>query len=126
MRLSVDLSLLQWECRDIFEQVCSTGAPACPLFSFSSFSTAAKVCTSLPRLVELCLWLQHRIIRNLIFKNAYMDKYRGEIVSRISRLDVLSLLNCEGFNVSLIPDVGKGEVLIDSRGKGSLQQQNAT
>jgi len=65
--------------------------------------------------------LQRRIIRNLIFKNAYMDKYRGEIVSRVSRLDVLGLLNCEGFNVYLIPDVEKGEVLIDCRGKGSLQ-----
>jgi hypothetical protein len=50
-----------------------------------------------------------------------MDKYRGEIVSRFSRLDVLGLLNCEGFNVSLIPDIERGEVLIDSRGKGSLQ-----
>jgi hypothetical protein len=61
------------------------------------------------------------MMRNLIFKNAYMDKYRGEIVSRVSRLDVLGLLNCEGFNVSLIPDIERGEVLIDSRGKGSLQ-----
>jgi hypothetical protein len=68
--------------------------------------------------------LQRRIIRNLIFKNSYMDKYRGEIVSRVSRLDVLGLLNCEGFNVYLIPDIEKGEVLLDSRGKGSLQ--NAT
>jgi hypothetical protein len=51
-----------------------------------------------------------------------MDKYRGEIVSRVSRFDVLGLLNCEGFNVYLIPDIEKGEVLIDSRGKGSLQQ----
>jgi len=33
----------------------------------------------------------------------------------------LGLLNCEGLKVSLIPDVEKGEVLIDSRGKGSLQ-----
>jgi hypothetical protein len=65
--------------------------------------------------------LQRRIIRNIIFKNAYIDKYRGEIVSRVSRLDVLNLLNCEGFKVSLIPDVERGEVLIDSRGKGSLQ-----
>jgi len=65
--------------------------------------------------------LQRRMMRNLIFKNAYKDKYRGEIVSRISRLDVLGLLNCEGLKVSLIPDVEKGEVLIDSRGKGSLQ-----
>jgi hypothetical protein len=48
--------------------------------------------------------LQRRMMRNLIFKNAYIDKYRGEIVSRISRLDVLGLLNCEGFKVSLIPD----------------------
>jgi hypothetical protein len=62
------------------------------------------------------------MMRNLIFKNAYIDKYRGEIVSRISRLNVLGLLNCEGFKVSLIPDVERGEVLIDSRGKGSLQQ----
>ena len=65
--------------------------------------------------------LQRRIIRNLIFKNAYMDKYRGEVVSRVSRLDVLGLLNCEGFKVSFIPDIERGEVLIDSRGKGSLQ-----
>ena len=64
---------------------------------------------------------QRRTIRNIIFKNAYIDKYKGEIISRVSRLDVLCLLNCEGFNVSLIPDVEKGEVLIDSRGKGSLQ-----
>jgi len=61
------------------------------------------------------------MMRNLIFKNAYIDKHRGEIVSRISRLDVLGLLNCEGLKVSLIPDVERGEVLIDSRGKGSLQ-----
>jgi hypothetical protein len=27
--------------------------------------------------------LQHQIIRNIIFKNAYIDKYRGEIVSRV-------------------------------------------
>ena len=33
----------------------------------------------------------------------------------------MGLLNCEGLKVSLIPDVEKGEVLIDSRGKGSLQ-----
>jgi len=37
--------------------------------------------------------LKRRIIRDMIFKNAYIDKYRGEIVSRISRLDVLGLLN---------------------------------
>jgi len=65
--------------------------------------------------------LQCRIIRNMIFKNAYIDKYRGEVVSKVSRLEVLGLLNCEGFKVSLIPDIERGEVLIDSRGKGSLQ-----
>jgi hypothetical protein len=65
--------------------------------------------------------LQRRIIRNLIFKNVYIDKYRGEVVSRVSRLDVLGLLNCEGFKVSFIPDIERGEVLIDCRGKGSLQ-----
>jgi hypothetical protein len=50
-----------------------------------------------------------------------MDKYRGEIVSRVSRLDVLGLLNCEGLKVSLVPNIERGEVLIDCRGKGSLQ-----
>jgi hypothetical protein len=68
--------------------------------------------------------LQRRIIRNIIFKNAYIDKYRGEIVSRVSSLDILGLLNCEGLKVSLVslvPDIERGEVLIDSRGKGSLQ-----
>jgi hypothetical protein len=68
--------------------------------------------------------LQRRIIRNIIFKNAYIDKYRGEVISRFSRLDVLGLLNCEGLKVSLVslvPDIERGEVLIDSRGKGSLQ-----
>jgi hypothetical protein len=60
----------------------------------------------------------------MILKNAYIDKYRGEIVSRVSRLDILGLLNCEGlkvFLVSLVPDIERGEILIDSRGKGSLQ-----
>jgi hypothetical protein len=57
----------------------------------------------------------------MIFKNAYIDKYKGEIVSRISRLDVLSLLNCEGLKIFLVPNIERGEVLIDSRGKGSLQ-----
>jgi hypothetical protein len=65
--------------------------------------------------------LQRRIIRNIIFKNAYIDKYKGEIVSRISRHDVLSLLNYEGLKVSLVPNIERGEVLIDCRGKGSLQ-----
>jgi hypothetical protein len=48
----------------------------------------------------------------MIFKNAYIDKYR---------LDVLSLLNCEGLKVSLVPNIERGEVLIDCRGEGSLQ-----
>lgn len=56
--------------------------------------------------------LQRRVIRDMIFKNAYIDKYR---------LDVLSLLNCEGLKVSLVPNIERGEVLIDCRGEGSLQ-----
>jgi len=67
--------------------------------------------------------LQRRIVRGLIFRYAYLDRLKGEVVSRVSRLDVLGLLNCDGFSLSLVPDVERGEVLIDSRGTGSFQKR---
>jgi len=39
----------------------------------------------------------------------------------MTRLDVMAQLN-EPIEVHLVPDVEKGEVLIDSRGRGSLQR----
>jgi hypothetical protein len=65
--------------------------------------------------------LQQRRIRRIIFSTAYHDSERREIVSRVSRLDVVSLL-CESVELGLIPNVEKGEVLVDARGQGSFQK----
>ena len=69
---------------------------------------------------EARLRLQERRIRRIILVTAYYDRERGEIVSKVSRLDVIRML-AEPVQVSLIPDIVKGEVLIDARGTGSLQ-----
>ncbi|MGA2308575.1 MAG: hypothetical protein ABSG57_03375 [Candidatus Bathyarchaeia archaeon] len=42
-------------------------------------------------------------------------------MSLLSRVAVLGLLE-EPVEVSLVPDVQKGEVLVDSRGRGSFQR----
>jgi hypothetical protein len=64
--------------------------------------------------------LQERRIRRIILVAAYYDRERSEVVSEVSRLDVIRML-AEPVQVSLVPDIVKGEVLIDARGTGSLQ-----
>ena len=68
------------------------------------------------------LKLQGRIVRGIIFRHAFYDKLRGEVVSLLSRRDVLDLVNFDGFSVWVVPDVERGEVLVDSRGCGSFQR----
>jgi hypothetical protein len=68
------------------------------------------------------LGLQKRVIRGVIFRNAYHDRLACEVVSMLSRHDLLGMLNFNGLNVSLIPEVERGEVLVDSRGGGSFQK----
>ena len=41
---------------------------------------------------------------------------------QVSRLDVIGVLG-EAAQLSLIPDIEKGEVLVDSRGQGSFQRR---
>ena len=55
-----------------------------------------------------------RRIRSAIFSTCYYDKDRREIVSTVTRQDLLSLIN-EPVEVGHIPDLEKGEVLVDSR-----------
>ena len=43
------------------------------------------------------------------------------MISRMTRLEVMGQLK-EPIEVHLVPDVEKGEVLLDSRGRGSLQR----
>jgi hypothetical protein len=67
--------------------------------------------------------LQVRHVRRIIFSTAFNDRSVCEVVSKVSRLDLMTLLN-EPVDMSLLPDVEKGEVLVDSRGRGSFQRMH--
>ena len=62
-----------------------------------------------------------RRIRGIILNGSFHDREIGETVSRMTRLEVMEQLH-EPIEVHLIPDVEKGEVLVDSRGLGSFQR----
>ena len=66
--------------------------------------------------------LQARRIRSVILHGSFYDRKLGEMVSKMTRLEVLGQLN-EAVDVHLVPDVEKGEVLLDSRGRGSFQNE---
>ena len=66
---------------------------------------------------------QKRSIRRIIFTSSFHDKILCETICRLSRDEVLGLLR-EPVQVSLVPDVEKGEVLLDSRGRGSFQRRS--
>jgi hypothetical protein len=61
-----------------------------------------------------------RKIHKIIINHSYNDRLICETVSRVTRQDVLAYLD-EPVRVSDVPDVEKGEVLIDCRGTGSFQ-----
>jgi hypothetical protein len=65
--------------------------------------------------------LQRRQIRALVFASCYQDADRCESVCRISRNEILGSLT-GSVEVSNVPDIEKGEVLVDSRGQGSFQR----
>ncbi len=64
---------------------------------------------------------QERKIRGIIIRGSFQDKNKSETVSTITRIDVMAQLK-EPVEVHLIPDIEKGEVLIDPRGDGSMQR----
>ncbi|HMK94085.1 MAG TPA: hypothetical protein VK536_01665 [Candidatus Limnocylindrales bacterium] len=64
---------------------------------------------------------QVRRVRGIILNGGFHDRKIGEIVSKMTRLEVMEQLH-EPIEVHLIPDVEKGEVLSDSRGQGSFQR----
>jgi hypothetical protein len=66
--------------------------------------------------------LQRRLARRMIFRSALRDTRRGEVVCRVSRVEVLAALGNSPIDLSLVPDVEKGEVLADSRGRGTFQK----
>lgn len=62
-----------------------------------------------------------RKIRRIIYSLSYNDVVMCETVSKVSRVDVLTFLN-KAIQISDVPDIEKGEVLVDSRGEGSFQR----
>jgi hypothetical protein len=62
-----------------------------------------------------------RRIRALIYSLSYDDRLLCETVSKVSRSDVLAFLN-QAIQMSDVPNIEKGEVLVDSRGQGTFQR----
>jgi len=62
-----------------------------------------------------------RKIRAVIYSLSYDDRLICETVSKVSRIDVLAFLD-QAIQISDVPNVEKGEVLVDSRGRGSFQR----
>jgi hypothetical protein len=65
--------------------------------------------------------LQRRQIRALVFASCYQDLTRCESICRVSRSEILRSLT-GSVDVCNVPDVERGEVLVDSRGQGSFQR----
>jgi hypothetical protein len=63
-----------------------------------------------------------RKIRRIVQRGSYYDKQRGETVSKMTRSEILDQVE-EPVEVDLVPDLEKGEVLLDSRVRGSFQRQ---
>lgn len=61
-----------------------------------------------------------RQVRGIIYRMSYNDRLVCETVSKTSMQDVLAFLS-EAIQLSDIPDVEKGEVLVNARGTGSFQ-----
>jgi hypothetical protein len=59
----------------------------------------------------------------LIFQHSFQDPLRAETVCKLSPDDILGkLAGPIPVQVCDVPDVMKGEVLVDSRGQGSFQR----
>lgn len=65
--------------------------------------------------------LLRRHIHGLILNKSYFDHERSEIVCRVSRVEIIDLLP-QPIDLHVVPNIEKGEVLIDSLGQGSFQR----
>jgi len=63
-------------------------------------------------------------IRKFIFLTSYQDNKLAETVCRVDRGEVLAYISpfSSELNVSDVPDVEKGEVLLDNRARGTFQK----
>ena len=63
-----------------------------------------------------------RLVKRFLLKYAYRDPKLAETVNRKTSRDILTELIGHGLVGEVPFDVVKGEVLVDSRGRGSFQQ----
>jgi hypothetical protein len=63
-----------------------------------------------------------RSLRRLILARAFHDPELSETVCLVSRVELMNLAGSE-VQVSDVPDMERGEVLVDSRGQGSFQKR---
>jgi len=68
--------------------------------------------------------LQRRLAKKIVFRQAYHDQEIKEIINRTTPEWIMQVLNqVYGYvEVGAIPELEQGEVLVDSRGKGSFQK----
>jgi hypothetical protein len=62
-----------------------------------------------------------RTMCRIIIFSSFRDRVRCETICRLSREDVIGLM-AEPIELGDVPDVEKGEVLMDVRGNGSFQR----
>jgi hypothetical protein len=65
--------------------------------------------------------LAKRILRSIALERGFHDFERCETVCLLTRIELISLAG-PIVQISDVPDVGRGEVLVDSRGEGSFQR----
>jgi len=67
---------------------------------------------------------QRYLAHKFLIANARLDRNRAELVNLTDRDMLISFLKDQGCVDLRFVDVERGEVLVDSRGKGSLQRIN--
>jgi hypothetical protein len=63
-----------------------------------------------------------RKLRRLVLSHSFNDLQLSETVCLVSRADLMTLAGPE-VQVSDVPDVVRGDILIDSRGQGTFQKK---
>jgi hypothetical protein len=61
------------------------------------------------------------LVRRVILSSGFRDRVMCETICRLSPEDVLALIS-EPLEPGVVPDIERGEVLADSRGRGSFQR----
>jgi hypothetical protein len=67
-------------------------------------------------------WHAKHFARHLVLDSAHFDKEIKEVVAQTDTESVKAKCNALGYDAHDVKDVEKGEVLEDTRGRGSMQR----